>query len=54
MIADEKAADEQPEIDSTDAKYGNGVGWRFYAISDLFKGIDLSIASREPVFVSFD
>lgn len=46
--------DEDRGMDATDAKWGQGIGWRYYCLHDLRLALRKSIESGEPVVVSFD
>lgn len=46
--------DEKSGMDSIDAKWGKGAGWRYYCITDLRAGLRHSIDTRTDVCVSFD
>jgi hypothetical protein len=46
--------DENSGLDATDAKWGEGPGWRYYCLTDLRTGLKHSIETRTDVCVSFD
>lgn len=46
--------DEDRGLNGTDAKWGKGIGWRYYCLHDLRLAFRKSIESGEPVVVSFD
>jgi hypothetical protein len=46
--------DEVGGLDQMDAKWGQGIGWRYYCLSDLRAALRESIGSGEPIFIHFD
>jgi hypothetical protein len=47
---DQMARDEaRNKVDSTELKYGAGVGWRAYCANDLLKAFEVAEAEAEPV-----
>jgi len=46
--------DEDRGLDAGDAKWGQGIGWRYYCLHDLRIALRKSIESGTPVVISFD
>jgi hypothetical protein len=46
--------DEERGLDATKAKWGDGIGWRYYCLHDLRQALRISIESQEPVAIHFD
>ena len=46
--------DEDRGLDPTDAKWGKGIGWRYYCLHDLRLALRESIENGEPVVIHFD
>jgi hypothetical protein len=53
-VWDAVASDDTLGIDSSDAKWGAGPGWRYYCLTDLLKGLRQSIETDTDVCISFD
>lgn len=46
--------DEDRGLNSSDAKWGQGIGWRYYCLYDLRQALKLSVSKGDPVVVHFD
>ena len=46
--------DDDRGLDPTEAKWGKGIGWRYYCLHDLRIALRQSLESGEPVVISFD
>lgn len=46
--------DEERGLKATDAKWGKGIGWRYYCLHDLEQALRVSIQTGDPVVVHFD
>ncbi len=46
--------DEDRGLDTTEAKWGKGIGWRYYCLHDLRIALRKSIESKESVVINFD
>jgi hypothetical protein len=46
--------DEDRGIDPIDAKWGKGIGWRYYCLHDLRSALRLCVETDDPVCISFD
>ncbi len=44
-----KDHEDDPTLDVTEAKYGKGLGWKYYCVLDLEKAIRVACATGEPV-----
>jgi hypothetical protein len=51
--ARETAAEESAGMDSIEAKWGAGRGWRLYCVTDLIRACEASIAQHEVICVAF-
>lgn len=50
----EVAAEDAQKMNPIDAKWGAGLGWRYYCVVDLETALDVSAAEGEPVLIEFD
>jgi hypothetical protein len=46
--------DKQRGMNASDAKWGQGIGWRYYCLHDLQLALRKSVASGLPVLIHFD
>ena len=46
--------DAKSGLDSTEAKWGAGDGWRYYCAHDLLRACEVSLQTGEDIIVSFD
>lgn len=46
--------DEELGLDSSDAKWGQGTGWKYYCVLDLERALVRSISTGECVYIEFD
>jgi hypothetical protein len=46
--------DQQAGLDPTEAKWGKGLGWKYYCAHDLLQACGESHRTGEPIILSFD
>lgn len=50
----ERDHEADPNLDPTEAKYGKGLGWRYYCALDLARAFAASANEDEPVILTWD
>lgn len=53
-VWDAVASDDDCGIDPSEAKWGQGPGWRYYCLTDLLQGLQHSIETDTDICISFD